>query len=143
MSRSDPHHGGRFSDIPRWQSAGRPREGSTVKGEILVEARGLSWSFGPKRVLGDISFTLRSGEVTGFLGANGAGKTTAIQLMLGLLKGEGRTTYLGRPLYEWGAPGTVVGAVLGYQRDRERSGSARSRPCSRTCSQGDAGYACT
>lgn len=84
-----------------------------MKGEVLVEARGLSRSFGNKRVLDDVSLTLRAGEVTGFVGANGAGKTTTIQLMLGLLRGEGQTHYLGRPLYGWGAPGTVVGAVLG------------------------------
>ncbi|MDX3538474.1 ABC transporter ATP-binding protein [Streptomyces sp. MB09-01] len=79
----------------------------------LVEAQGLGRSFGPKPVLSDVSFTLRAGEVTGFGGANGAGKTTAIRLMLGLLRGEGRTLYLGRPLLEWGSPGSVVGAVLG------------------------------
>lgn len=84
-----------------------------MKGEVLVEARGLSRSFGNKRVLDDVSLTLRAGEVTGFVGANGAGKTTTILLMLGLLRGEGQTHYLGRPLHEWGAPGTVVGAVLG------------------------------
>lgn len=83
------------------------------KGDALVEAQGLGQSFGPKRVLDGVSLTLRAGEVTGFVGANGAGKTTTIQLMLGLLRGDGRTLFLGRPLYEWGAPGTVVGAVMG------------------------------
>ncbi|MCX4851832.1 ABC transporter ATP-binding protein [Streptomyces sp. NBC_00893] len=83
------------------------------KGDALIKAQGLSQSFGPKRVLHDVSLTLRAGEVTGFVGANGAGKTTTIQLMLGLQRGEGRTHFLGRPLNEWGAPGTVVGAVLG------------------------------
>ncbi|MFE2329474.1 ABC transporter ATP-binding protein [Streptomyces sp. NPDC059385] len=79
----------------------------------VVEAEGLGRSFGSKRVLDDVSLTLRAGEVTGFVGANGAGKSTTIQLMLGLLHGEGSTRYLGRPLHAWGAPGTVVGAVLG------------------------------
>lgn len=83
------------------------------KGDVLVEAVGLGRSFGPERVLDDVSLTLRSGEVTGFVGANGAGKTTTIQLMLGLMRGEGHTLFLGRALKEWGAPGTVVGAVLG------------------------------
>ncbi|MFD6890434.1 ABC transporter ATP-binding protein [Streptomyces sp. NPDC059957] len=83
------------------------------EGDTLVEAQGLGRSFGPKRILSDVSLVLRAGEVTGFVGANGAGKTTTIQLMLGLLRGEGRTLFLGRPLLEWGAPGSVVGAVLG------------------------------
>ncbi|MCX5266434.1 ABC transporter ATP-binding protein [Streptomyces sp. NBC_00199] len=94
---------------------GRPLEGifAVKKGDALVEARSLGHSFGAKRVVDDVSLTLRAGEVTGFVGANGAGKTTTIQLMLGLVQGEGRTLFLGRPLHEWGAPGTVVGAVLG------------------------------
>uniref|UniRef100_A0AAU2JS80 ABC transporter ATP-binding protein n=1 Tax=Streptomyces sp. NBC_00049 TaxID=2903617 RepID=A0AAU2JS80_9ACTN len=79
----------------------------------VVEADGLGRSFGDKRVLDDVSLTLQAGEVTGFVGANGAGKSTTIQLMLGLLHGEGSTRYLGRPLNAWGAPGAVVGAVLG------------------------------
>ncbi|MFG2193547.1 ABC transporter ATP-binding protein [Streptomyces sp. NPDC048639] len=83
------------------------------KGDVLVEAQSLGRSFGPKRVLDNVSLTLHAGEVTGFVGANGAGKSTTFQLMLGLLRGEGRTLFLGRRLHEWGAPGTVVGAVLG------------------------------
>ncbi|MGW4724206.1 ABC transporter ATP-binding protein [Streptomyces sp. NPDC004291] len=81
--------------------------------DVLVEADRLGRSFGPKRVLDGVSMTLRAGEVTGFVGANGAGKSTTIRLMLGLLHGEGTTRYLGRPLYAWGAPGSIVGAVLG------------------------------
>ena len=83
------------------------------RGDVLVEAQGLGRSFGSRRVVEAVSLALYAGEVTGFVGANGAGKTTTIQLMLGLLRGEGRTHYLGKPLYDWGAPGTVVGAVLG------------------------------
>ncbi|MFJ3861610.1 ABC transporter ATP-binding protein [Streptomyces sp. NPDC090085] len=81
--------------------------------DTLLEAQGLGRSFGGKPVVANVSFTLRAGEVTGFVGANGAGKTTTIRLMLGLLRGKGQTLYLGRPLLAWGAPGRVVGAVLG------------------------------
>ncbi len=88
-----------------------------MREDVLVQARGLGRSFGSgrarKRVLDDVSLELYAGEVTGFVGANGAGKTTTIRLMLGLLRGDGHTEFLGRPLLEWGAPGTVVGAVLG------------------------------
>ncbi|MEV6782846.1 ABC transporter ATP-binding protein [Streptomyces sp. NPDC051098] len=83
------------------------------KGDVLVEARDLTYSFAAKRVLDSVCLELRAGEVTGFVGANGAGKTTSIRLLLGLLRGEGRTRFLGRPLHSWRAPGTVVGAVLG------------------------------
>ncbi|MDO0913320.1 ABC transporter ATP-binding protein [Streptomyces sp. DT2A-34] len=83
------------------------------KGDVLAEARDLRRSFGSRTVLDDVSLTLRSGEVTGFVGANGAGKTTTIRLMLGLAHGEGTSHFLGRPLHAWGSPGAVVGAVLG------------------------------
>ncbi|MFJ8012749.1 ATP-binding cassette domain-containing protein [Streptomyces sp. NPDC096339] len=56
-----------------------------------VEAEGLGRSFGSKRVLDDVPLTLRADEVTGFVGANGAGKSTTIQLMPDLLHGEGST----------------------------------------------------
>lgn len=106
------------------------------KGDALVEAQGLGQSFGPKRVLDGVSLTLRAGEVTGFVGANGAGKTTTIQLMLGLLRGDGRTLFLGRPLYEWGAPGTVVGAVMGAWR------ATPSTVCARICAWWPPGRQC-
>ncbi|MEV6649229.1 ATP-binding cassette domain-containing protein [Streptomyces sp. NPDC051219] len=96
-----------------------------LKGDVLTEARGLRRSFGSRTILDDVSLTLRAGEVTGFVGANGAGKTTTIRLMLGLIRGEGETLFLGRPLYEWGSPSAVVGAVLGgiagHPRHRVRS----------------------
>ncbi len=48
-----------------------------------VEASKLSKSFGDKRVLQDMSFSVSPGDVIGVLGKNGAGKTTLLELMLG------------------------------------------------------------
>jgi ABC-2 type transport system ATP-binding protein len=48
-----------------------------------VEASGLGKSFGAKRVLQDVSFSISAGDVVGVLGKNGAGKTTLLELMLG------------------------------------------------------------
>lgn len=81
--------------------------------EPLVQATDLRRTYGDKAVVDGVSLSLAAGTVSGFLGANGAGKTTVIRVMLGLIRGEGRTTYLGRPLAEWRSPATVVGAVLG------------------------------
>lgn len=53
--------------------------------EPILEISGLSKSFGKKEILKDISLTVNGGEVFGFLGPNGSGKTTTIKLMLGLL----------------------------------------------------------
>jgi ABC-2 type transport system ATP-binding protein len=60
----------------------------------------------------DISFIVQTGKVTGFLGPNGAGKSTTMRLMLGLDKGEGRTTYDGKPLHSYERPSKVVGILL-------------------------------
>ncbi len=57
-----------------------------------VDVRGLNKSFGTKHVVNDVSLTVARGEIFGFLGPNGSGKTTTIRLMCGLLtpdSGEG------------------------------------------------------
>ncbi len=56
---------------------------------IVLSVRNLSKSFRAFRALDDVSFDLRRGEALAIWGANGAGKTTAIKCILGLLKGKG------------------------------------------------------
>jgi len=51
-----------------------------------IEVEGLSFAYGTKRVLTDVSFTVGEGEVVGYLGPNGAGKTTTLRVLLGLLE---------------------------------------------------------
>ncbi len=48
-----------------------------------------------KNVLEDLSFDIASGESVGLIGANGAGKSTIMKIMLGLLKAEGNVTMAG------------------------------------------------
>jgi ABC-2 type transport system ATP-binding protein len=52
--------------------------------EILLEARDLTREFDGVKALDAFNFQLRRGEVLGLLGANGAGKTTAMNMLLGL-----------------------------------------------------------
>lgn len=53
-----------------------------------IEVRGLSRSFGARRAVAELSFTVPAGCVYGFLGPNGSGKTTAIRCMLGLIRAD-------------------------------------------------------
>nr|WP_311144845.1 ABC transporter ATP-binding protein [uncultured Porphyromonas sp.] len=61
-------------------------------GEAVIIARDLRKSFGDFHAVDGISFEVKRGEIFGFLGANGAGKTTAMRMLTGLSKptsGEG------------------------------------------------------
>lgn len=64
--------------------------------EHAIEVRHLSKRFGDFTAVRDVNFTVRRGEVFGFLGPNGSGKTTTIRMMLGLLRpSEGEAIVLG------------------------------------------------
>src|SRR5262244_3801852 len=47
----------------------------------MIHAQGLQKSFAGRRVLGPLSFSIDDGETVGFLGLNGAGKTTALRIL--------------------------------------------------------------
>ncbi|MFE6822944.1 ATP-binding cassette domain-containing protein [Streptomyces sp. NPDC057690] len=61
----------------------------------------------------DVSFEARAGRVTVLLGAPGAGKTTALRLMLELQQGRGLAHFRGRPLHRIAHPSREVGVLLG------------------------------
>lgn len=61
----------------------------------LVEARGVSKSFGTTTAVDNVSFTIDAGRITGLIGPNGAGKTTLLKAMLGLTDCEGTLSVLG------------------------------------------------
>ena len=54
------------------------------KGENVIEVEHLVKAFGAFHAVDDISFSVKRGEIFGFLGANGAGKTTAMHMLTGL-----------------------------------------------------------
>ena len=61
----------------------------------LVEAKNLSVSYGAKRAVDGVSFTIPKGRVVGLLGHNGAGKTTLMKAMVGLAQAQGELAVLG------------------------------------------------
>ena len=59
--------------------------------ENIISVRNLTKQFGTFRAVDNISFDVAQGEIFGFLGANGAGKTTAIRILCGLSRATSGT----------------------------------------------------
>src|SRR5271154_7208760 len=57
--------------------------------ELVIEVRGVTKKFGGRAVVNDIAMQVRPGEIYGFLGPNGSGKTTFLRMLCGLLKPDG------------------------------------------------------
>ncbi|GAA1466652.1 ABC transporter ATP-binding protein [Microbacterium thalassium] len=60
----------------------------------MLQLSGVAKSYGALRALDDVSFTVRPGRLTGFVGGNGAGKTTAMRIILGVLAKDAGTVSL-------------------------------------------------
>ena len=76
----------RFSDIfnPPGISKGEVPAATDKATDNVIEVQHLVKAFGTFHAVDDISFSVRRGEIFGFLGANGAGKTTAMHMLTGL-----------------------------------------------------------
>ena len=75
---------------------------------LAIDVSRLNKSFGDKHVVRDFSLQVRSGEILGFLGPNGSGKTTSIRMLCGLLR-----------------PDSGSGTCLGYDVIRETAAIKR------------------
>jgi ABC-2 type transport system ATP-binding protein len=65
-------------------------------GDVVIDVSGLTKRFGDKTVVDDFALQVRRGQIYGFLGPNGSGKTTTIRMLCGLLTPDaGRGTCLG------------------------------------------------
>ncbi|NLH81931.1 MAG: ABC transporter ATP-binding protein, partial [Phyllobacteriaceae bacterium] len=72
---------------------------TTTGGPPAIEAEGLTRRFGAFTAVDHVSFRIETGEIFGFLGSNGCGKTTTMKMLTGLLAiDEGMATLLGRPV---------------------------------------------
>ena len=63
--------------------------------DLAIDVRGLTRRFGAFVAVDNLSFSVKQGEIFGFLGANGAGKSTTIRMLCGLLKPTGGTALVG------------------------------------------------
>ena len=79
----------------------------------MIESQNLTKSFGGRTVVNDVSFRVEPGTVTGFLGANVAGKTTTLRMLSGLSEPDsGQAVVLGGRYRDLANPGRRVGILL-------------------------------
>src|SRR5439155_8008226 len=87
--------GARRAGLSRTGVTGPPAKLASVRGmTTAISVSGLCKSFGRTRALDGLDLTVRTGEVHGFLGPNGAAKTTTIRVLLGLLRADAGTARL-------------------------------------------------
>jgi ABC-2 type transport system ATP-binding protein len=84
--------------------------------ELAIEAQGLGRDFGAFRAVAEVSFAVESGEIFGYLGANGAGKSTTIRMLCGLLAPtHGRARVAG---FDVGQEPEAVKSAIGYMSQK-------------------------
>src|SRR5262245_42712459 len=90
-----------------------------VSSEVVmnaIEVTGLVKRFGPRTAVDHVSMTVAEGEIVGFLGPNGSGKTTTIRIMCGLLTpDEGEGNVLG---YDLRTESLKIKREVGYMTQR-------------------------
>ncbi len=59
---------------------------ATLQGESILSADNIAFSYGSRAVIKGLSLSISAGEIFGILGANGAGKTTFIRMLVGLIR---------------------------------------------------------
>ena len=65
------------------------------RGQILLDVRAISKTFGGLRAVQEVSFQLQAGEILGIIGPNGAGKTTLFNLLCGVIAADTGSARLG------------------------------------------------
>src|SRR5262249_304825 len=85
-------------------------------GENVIEVHGMTKRFGEVRAVDHVDVTVRAGEIYGFLGPNGSGKTTFLRMLCGLLRADdGSGQVLG---YDVIAESEVIKREVGYMTQR-------------------------
>jgi ribose transport system ATP-binding protein len=79
----------------------------------LLEAHGISKSFGGNTVLSDVSLTLERGEVVSLIGENGAGKSTLAKILCGIVQPDRGTITLNGELKTFSHPREALAAQIG------------------------------
>jgi len=88
LTRRRERAAGALSIDVRARAAPAPIRGRAVGEAVLLDVKGLRKSFGGVRAVDDLSFQVREGTVTGLIGPNGSGKTTAFNLIQGMSRAD-------------------------------------------------------
>ena len=89
---------------------------ATTAPDVAIDVHGLTKSFGGRKVVRDLSMQVKRGEIYGFLGPNGSGKTTTIRMLCGLLTpDQGYGTCLG---YDIRTESDEIKRHVGYMTQR-------------------------
>jgi len=87
-----------------------------MEDQSVIEVEGLTKSFGDFTAVNAISFGVKKGEIFGFLGANGAGKTTAIKMLIGIsVPSAGKATVAG---FDVSTQAESIKKNIGYMSQR-------------------------
>ena len=112
MTADEPDPSGRgpdaHADKPRGPATPNSRGPATPNPrDLAIDVHDLHKTYGARKVVDGLTLAVKSGEICGFLGANGSGKTTTIRMLCGLVTPDG-------------GGGTCLG--LDILRDAPRSG---------------------
>jgi ABC-2 type transport system ATP-binding protein len=84
-----------------------------VSKDAVARFRGVTKRFGSTTAVEDLTFDVRPGRITGLLGSNGAGKTTSMRILLGLVRPtEGEATVFGAPYHRLDRAAHRVGVSM-------------------------------
>ncbi|MBC8978829.1 ribosome-associated ATPase/putative transporter RbbA [Pseudomonas lurida] len=82
-----------------WQASKESPEGQPANTPVAIEATELTLRFGDFTAVDNVSFSISKGEIFGFLGSNGCGKTSTMKVLTGLIPAtQGKAMLLGRPV---------------------------------------------
>jgi ATP-binding cassette subfamily F protein uup len=88
----------RAAQIKRQGTAAMAFEGGATSGKKVIEAQGLSKSFGDKQIVSNFDLTVQRGDRIALVGPNGVGKTTLVKMLLGQVAPDAGTVKLGTNL---------------------------------------------
>ena len=79
---------------PTENGSAAPSASAGIDSESRLEALHLEKSYGSRKVVKDVSLSVKKGEVVGLLGPNGAGKTTSFYMIVGLVRSDAGEIYI-------------------------------------------------